>query len=129
MGVTRENGILQVDNTAVNGQGIGGNGWARRPGDNGSTSLQWCMTYVPNTTRGQLVQLDGRQIGGYRSAGVIRDYLVTAKSPTRAAQVMMLNYLALQGREADIKNLNNGTNPFSGPNERKYLIFKKAPGV
>jgi len=130
MGVLRNgSGVLQVDNTAPNGQGIGGFGWARRPGDNGNTSLQWCMTYVPNSTRGQLVQASGRQIGAYRKEGVIRDYLVTAKSPTRVAQVMMYNYLALQGRESEVKDLNNGVNPFGGSDAAKYLIFKKAPGV
>ncbi len=129
MGVERNNGILQVDATAPNGNGIGGFGWARRPGDNGNTSLQFCMAYVPGSSRGDLIQQAGRQIGAYRQQGIIRDYLVTAKNPTRVAQVMMYNYLALQGRESEITKLNSGSNPFAGPLEEKYRIFKRAPGV
>jgi hypothetical protein len=129
MGVLRENGILQTDSTAAGANAVGGQGFARWPGDNENVSTQFALVFVPGSGRGDLISSAGRQIGGYRPQGVMRDYLITAGSPTRVAQVMMYNYLILQGREADITKIAGGTNPFEGSNESKYRVLKRAPGA
>lgn len=130
MGVERNSGVLQVDTSGPGaGQTVGGLGFARRPGDNGNTSVQFVMVYHPDATRGDLVASTGRQVGAFRKEGVIRDYLITAKNPTRVAQVMLYNYLILQNRADELVRITGGNNPFAGPDLAKYQILKRAPGV
>jgi hypothetical protein len=129
MGVLRENGVLQVDSSEAVAGGVGGQGFARWPGDNENLSTHFALVFVPGSSRGDLVAQTGRQIGAYRAQGVIRDYLITASNPTRVAQAFMYNYLILHGRESEITQINDGTNPFAGSNESKYQILKRVPGI
>ncbi|MBN8555817.1 MAG: hypothetical protein J0L93_10260 [Deltaproteobacteria bacterium] len=108
---------------------FGGDGFLSRPGDNGAASVCAVFSYIPGATRGAQVQNSGRQVGAFTTSGVDISYLITANnSPTNMAKAVALNYLALSGRESELKSLpgGNGSDPFEGANYSKYLIFKKA---
>lgn len=105
---------------------VGGGGFLARPGDSDATSMAAMMTFVPGTKRGDLVQMEGRQIGSYTAGGVERNYLITANSATNAGLVMLNNYLALHGKQASITEMTGAAiSPFGGANTPFYEVFKK----
>ncbi len=122
MGVTRDpnSGALVLTTTPdVNGF----TGYAGRPGDGGGYGWRIGIAYKRNSTRGSLINNPGRQIGHYTQNGVNQSALLTSNDPTKAAQAMIYNYLALHGMQNEITKVTGGTDPFrEDPN---YLIFKK----
>jgi hypothetical protein len=106
---------------------FGGGGFFSRPGDNDGTSMAAMLSYVPNKVRGDLVQMDGRQVGAVNSNGVDRTYLITSNNPTNTGLNIVYQYLLLHGMESTISKVTGGTtNPFGGINEPLYRVFKKA---
>src|SRR5690606_26292680 len=67
MGITRQNGVVVVDNNT---------GRIAHPGDNDSMSLAFCLTYQPSAnSRSDIVRskpANARQIGYFSRAGVVR---------------------------------------------------------
>lgn len=126
MGITRNAGVAATDNTVTNGNTLGGDGFIARPGDNGSVSGALMLISMPGATRGNIVY-PARQVGAYTNAGVDQSYLITAANTTNMSKAMVYNYLGLHGLESRFANLpgNNGTDPFAGRDQSKYLMTKK----
>jgi hypothetical protein len=126
-------GISKIDdslpNSTVNGEvtKTGGGGFFRRPGDNGATAMAAMLAYVPQTKRGDIVQMNGRQIGRYTADGVDKNYLITASNASNAGLCILNNYLALHGQQEALSNVTGNQNPFTGKNSALYEVFKKMP--
>lgn len=127
MGITRNNsGVVVTDNTTTTGTTLGGDGFIARPGDNGSVSGALMLVSIPGASRGSIAYSE-RQVGAYTTAGVDTSYLITASNTTNLSKAMVYNYLALHGQESKFRNLpgNNGSDPFSGGDQAKYIKLKK----
>jgi len=126
MGTVAENGVLQTEAVASSNTPLGGQVFrAKRPGDSDILSCAVCLTFDPNRSASQmLINTTHTQVGAFDKSGVKTNYLVTANDTSKAAHCMAYNWLALHGKEDDIKKVNRGVNPFAGSDEEKYRVFR-----
>ena len=101
--------------SSTNGRGKGV--WT---GDNSSTAASFMLFYNPKAGGRPAVIRD--QIGYFRGDGSVE----TSSSPAAnnvnlLVETMLLNYLALQGREGEYPTLFGGL----GPNYANYIAFPK----
>ena len=126
MGKVVKDGVLQTQAVAPSNTPLGGQAFrAERPGDSDILSCAVCLTFDPNRTATQmLISTTHTQVGAFAKSGVKIDYLNTSNDPSKAALCMAYNWLALHGKEDEIKKVNSGVDPFAGRDNAKYLIFK-----
>jgi len=109
----------RIDNSA-NGRGKGE--WT---GDSGQRS--GALTLVYKTDGRPPIRNSGRQVGAYRDNGAVDSEVNRISgSVTNLTKAVVLNYLALHGREGDLEKV-VGDNPF-GTNLDEYIAFTKIKG-
>jgi hypothetical protein len=94
--------------------------------DNGARSSAVMFVHrAGNAGRPELVEAQRRQLGFHDVGGAVGDdgSFVTSNNPVLVSKLMVLNYLALLGKEADLAKI-VGDNPFE-KDLAKYLMFKK----
>ena len=94
--------------------------------DSGSRSCAFAMVHRGEGGRPELA-IPGRQIGGFTSNGGVDAKLnLISNSVENLSKSIVLNYLALHGREGEVADV-VGDNPFQS-DLGSYLMFKKMVG-
>ncbi|TVQ76770.1 MAG: winged helix-turn-helix domain-containing protein [Bradymonadales bacterium] len=100
--------------------------WA---GDSDRRTLVFGYFYHPNYSTSQILRNTRQvQIGGFDANGVIHNSAITTQVQN-VPLAFAYNYLSLLGQEDEIADVSlSRGNPFEGPNEEIYRIFRKLGG-
>lgn len=105
----------------------GGRGKGEWTGDNSSTACSFFLVFHPNARQTPLIT--GRQIGRYSSdASVVTSSSPAANNVNLLVNMVMLNYMALNGEEGQFANV-FGNNHGLGTNLDDYIAFGALPPV
>lgn len=122
-----DGGMRPGDSTNPDSENLADGGVETRwTGDNDRMALAFALYYDPSHTTGEMLRDPSNvQIGAFDSSGVVSSSAITTEI-SNLPLIFAYNYLILQGQEEKLLTLTGGrVNPFEGPDNLKYRIFKK----